>query len=355
MVEKHFDQVGKWSREVPGGFGKNIHVNGYRDLVLGPFLTWPTSTRPLTAVTEFHTSDLSRFLVDHYLEYCHTIIKYKNKMANNLSLESKTAAVSMLCEGNSIRSVERMTGIHRDTIMRLGVRMGEGCRKIMDEKLRNLACRVIEVDEVWGFIGMKAKTAKKAGAGDGQGDVWTWIALDAETKLVPTFAVGDRTQVMADAFIEDLAARLTHRVQISSDALRAYENAIERAFGTDVDYGSIVKTFSSTQLEEQRRYSPPEVVSVNRVAVSGNPDAALISTSYVEKQNHTLRMHCRRLARLTNAFSKKLENFKAAVALHYAYYNFVKMHGAIRCTPAMAAGVATSPWTVGQLVEMIEG
>lgn len=237
--------------------------------------------------------------------------------------------------------------------MRLGVRMGEGCKRIMDEKCRGLNSSVIEVDEIWGFVGMKQKTANKLGAD--AGDIWTWIAIDAETKLVPTFAVGARNQIMADQFIEDLASRLTHRVQISSDALRAYEGAIERAFGTDVDYGSIVKTFSSAQLDEQRRYSPPEVVAVERVAVSGNPNPFLISTSFVEKQNHTLRMHCRRLSRLTNAFSKKLDNFKAAVALHYGYYNFVKLHRAIRCTPAMEAGVATSPWTVAQLVEMIEG
>jgi IS1 family transposase len=276
-------------------------------------------------------------------------------MSNKLSNELKATAVSMLCEGSSIRSIERMTGIHRDTVMRLGVRMGEGCKAIIDERLRKLNSRTIEVDEVWGFVAMKAKTAKRIGADDSKGDVWTWIALDADTKLVPTFAVGERNQVTADTFIEDLASRLTHRVQISSDALPAYRGAIERAFGTDVDYGSIVKTFSSSQLEEARRYSPPEVVKVEKFSISGSPDIDLISTSYIEKQNHTLRMHCRRLSRLTNAFSKKLENFKAAVALHYGYYNFVKIHKAIRCTPAMEAGVTTSPWTVANLVEMIEG
>jgi IS1 family transposase len=276
-------------------------------------------------------------------------------MANILSIEKKISAISALVEGSSIRSIERMTGIHRDTIMRLGVRMGEGCKRLMDEKLRGLNSRTIEVDEIWGFVGMKQKTANRFNAGDELGDVWTWIALDAETKLVPTFAIGARNQTMADTFIEDLASRLSHRVQISSDALPAYRGAIERAFGTDADYGSIVKTFNSSQLEEARRYSPPEVVSVQRHVISGSPDTSLISTSHVEKQNHTLRMHCRRLSRLTNAFSKKLENFKAAVALHYGYYNFVKMHRSIRCTPAMAAGVVSSPWTVTNLVEMIEG
>jgi len=150
-------------------------------------------------------------------------------------------------------------------------------------------------------------------------------------------------------------SRLSHRIQLSSDALRCYEGAVERAFGANVDYGSIVKTFTHTELEEQRRYSPPEVVTVERFPVYGNPERELISTSYIEKQNHTLRMHCRRLSRLTNAFSKKIENFRAAVALHYGYYNFVKIHKTIRCTPAMEAGVATSPWTVRDLVDMIEG
>jgi IS1 family transposase len=276
-------------------------------------------------------------------------------MANNLSTHQKTAAVSMLCEGNSIRGIERVTGVHRDTIMRLGVRMGEGCRKIMDERFRGLDCRVIQLDETWGFVAMKQKTANKQNAGDEFGDVWTWVAIDAESKLVPTFHVGGRTQMDADLFVEDLARRLSHRVQISSDSLRAYTGAIENAFGPDVDYGSIVKTYSTAPTEDQRRYSPPEVVSVAKYIVQGAPDAGLISTSYVEKQNHTLRMHCRRMSRLTNAFSKKLENFKAAVALHYAYYNMVKIHKSIRCTPAMAAGVVNSPWTVGNLVEMIEG
>ncbi|HEY1792231.1 MAG TPA: IS1 family transposase [Opitutaceae bacterium] len=276
-------------------------------------------------------------------------------MRNNLSDERKTAAVSMLCEGSSIRSIERITGIHRDTVMRLGVRMGEGCKRIMDEKFRNLNSRVIQVDEMWGFVGMKAKEAKRKNADSSVGDVWTWVAIDAESKLVPTFAVGERSQVMADALMEDLASRLAHRVQISTYALRNYNAAIERAFGAEVDYGSIVKTFSRAQLEGHSRYSPPEVVKVERVPMRGNPDADLISTSYVEKQNHTLRMHCRRLSRLTNAFSKKIENLRAAVALHYGYYNLVKMHISIRCTPAMAAGVTTSPWTVADLVDMIEG
>lgn len=274
---------------------------------------------------------------------------------NKLSVDKRTAAVGMLCEGNSIRSVERLTGIHRDTVMRLGVRMGEGCKRILDEKMPNLSCRLLQIDEVWGYVQMKQRTAMRNRATGDVGDVWTWIAIDSETKLVPTFAVGNRSGYMANTFIEDLASRLSHRIQLSSDAFPAYVDAVERAFGTEVDYGSIVKTFSHSDLEEQRRYSPPDVMNVKRIPVAGKPVRELISTSHVEKQNHTLRMHCRRLTRLTNAFSKKLENFKAAVALHYAYYNFVKSNIAIRCTPAMAAGVTDTFWTVRDLVQMIEG
>jgi IS1 family transposase len=276
-------------------------------------------------------------------------------MANELKTEKKAQVVSLLCEGNSIRGIERMTGVNRNTIMSLGLRMGDGCQKIMDEKLRNLPCKQIQVDEVWGFIGMKQKTVHRLKPLDNEvGDIWTWVALDSETKLVPTFAVGDRSQYMANCFIEDLASRLSHRIQITSDALKAYEGAIERAFGADVDYGSIIKTFGHTDLTEQRRYSPPEVVAVEKKIVQGNPDVELISTSHIEKQNHTLRMHNRRLSRLTNAFSKKLDSFKASVAVHYAYYNFVKIHKTIRCTPAMEAGVTKSVWTVAELVNMIE-
>src|ERR1700675_2253746 len=206
-------------------------------------------------------------------------------MANVLPKDKQITITAALAEGNSIRSIERMTGIHRDTVMRLGVRMGEGCQALMDEKLRNLDSRLIEVDEVWGFIGMKKKTAHRINATGAVGDVWTWVALDAETKLVPTFAVGARSQYMANCFMEDLASRVTHRIQISSDSLSQYTGAIERAFGAAVDYGSIIKTFSHSNLAEQRRYSPPEVISVKRVPVAGAPVVDLISTSYVEKQN----------------------------------------------------------------------
>ena len=259
----------------------------------------------------------------------------------------------MLAEGSSIRSIERITGVnrnHRDTIMRLGVRIGEACVKIHDEKMRGLNCKNIEVDEIWGFIGAKRKNAERAGA---YGDVWTFISLDSDSKLIPSFVVGKRDAYHTKMFIDDLSERVSNRIQLSSDSMTSYADAVERGFGSEVDYGQIEKTYSLSNLNKDAasRYSPCEVVKTERTIVSGMPDINRISTSHVEKQNHTLRMHCRRLTRLTNAFSKKIENFEAAVALNFAYYNFCKTHGAIRMTPAQAAGVESSAWTVAELVE----
>jgi IS1 family transposase len=275
-------------------------------------------------------------------------------MANELKTEMKAQAVSMLCEGNSIRSVERMTGIHRDTIMRLGVRMGEACAKIQDGKFRNLNCSQIQCDEIWGFIGKKNKNANAKEIVTGAaGDVWTFIALDAETKLIPCWVVGKRDMYHSRVFMDNLASRMAKRIQLSTDALSSYADAVERGFGAEVDYGQISKTYALTNLNKDAasRYSPCEVVKTERTVVSGMPDVNHITTSHIEKQNHTLRMHCRRLTRLTNAFSKKFENFEAAIALNFAYYNLCKIHGAVRCTPAMAAGVEQSQWTVAELVE----
>jgi IS1 family transposase len=271
-------------------------------------------------------------------------------MANILKTEKKVAVISMLCEGASMCAITRITGIHGDTICRLAVRVGNACKRIMDEKMRGLTCKQIEVDEIWGFIGAKQKNARRAGA---YGDVWTFIALDADTKLIPSFIVGKRDLYHARTFMEDLAGRLSNRPQLSSDGLNAYNDAVERGFGNGVDYGQIVKTYAVVNLNKDAasRYSPCEVVSAEKTVVAGMPDVSRISTSHVEKQNHTLRMHCRRLTRLTNAFSKKFENFEAAVALNFAYYNFCKVHGTIRCTPAMAAGVEKSIWTVADLVK----
>lgn len=272
-------------------------------------------------------------------------------MANILPTEKKVAVISMLCEGSSIRAIERITGVQKKTIGRLALRVGTACKAIMDAKMRDLNCKQIEVDEIWGFVGAKQKNANRTG---NYGDAWTFIALDADTKLIPSFVVGKRDSYHAKAFMSDLAARVKNRVQISSDSLKAYEDAIERGFGSEVDYGQIVKTYSLTPVNGKPaaiRYSPAEVVKVEKTVVNGMPDVNRITTSHVEKQNHTLRMHCRRLTRLTNAFSKKFENFEAAIALNFAYYNFCKTHNALRMTPAMAAGIESTHWTVEELIK----
>jgi IS1 family transposase len=271
---------------------------------------------------------------------------------NSLPFEKKVMAIAALAEGSSIRGVERMTGVHRDTIMRLGVRVGEQCGAMLDKAMRNLPCDDIQVDEAWGYIGSKQKNAARSG---NYGDVWTFIALDRKTKVIPSFICGKRDLYHATAFMDDLATRLAHRPQITSDALKAYPEAIERAFGAEVDYAQVVKTYSVSHLgnfkEAAARYSPAEVVSTEKIVIQGEPDMKQVSTSHVEKQNHTLRMHCRRLSRLTNAFSKKFENFQAAIALHMAYYNLCKVHCAIRATPAMEVGVEKSIVSVAELLE----
>ena len=270
-------------------------------------------------------------------------------MANVLNKEKQIAVIGALAEGSSIRSIERITGIHRDTIMRLGVRVGQGCTRVMDAAMRNLPCERLEMDEIWGFIGKKDARLRE-GDDPQLGNVWTWCAIDAETKLVPCFHVGNRERKDAVAFVRDVASRMRNRVQISTDALRAYVDAIEQTFGADVDYGQIIKVYGHEE-SDQRRYSPPEVISSEKRIVTGNPKVELISTSYVERLNATTRLHMRRLTRLTHAFSKKRENFEAAVGLHFAYYNFVRRHNTLRCTPAMAAGVSRDFWSVGDLVE----
>ncbi len=243
-----------------------------------------------------------------------------------------------------------MSDTHRDTIMDLGKRVGEACAKYLDQRMRNLKCRTMQVDELWAFVTKKQKNCLPADFKQGFGDAYTYVALDAETKLVPSFLVGKRDFTSTNRFLDDLSMRLVGRIQLSTDGLQFYQAAVERAWGVDIDYGQIVKTYQTPEKTEERRYSPPVVVRVDKSVLVGNPDEDEISTSLIEKQNHTCRMHCRRMARLTNAFSKKLENFRAAVALHFAYYNLVKFHTTIRCTPAMAAGVERSPLTVADLV-----
>jgi IS1 family transposase len=268
---------------------------------------------------------------------------------NKLSLDRKTRIISALVEGNSIRSTERMTNTHRDTVMRLMVEVGEGCTKLMDEAMRNLTCERIQVDEIWTYVQKKQRQVAPWEDNSRVGDQWTFVALDADTKIVPVYRIGKRDLNTARAFMGDLADRLDNRVQLSSDALAAYVDATGRAFGDNVDYGRIIKHFEAEPVNSGR-YSPPRVVSASREIIYGNPDQKHISTSYVERQNLTMRMSMRRFTRLTNAFSKKVENLKAAVALHFAHYNFVRIHSSLRVTPAMAAGVSQNLWSIEDLV-----
>ena len=271
-------------------------------------------------------------------------------MANILSTDKKIAVIGALAEGSSIRSIERITGVHRDTIMRLGVKVGQDCTAMMDSKMRNLPCKRLEMDEIWGFVGKKERHVKQ---GDSMevGSVWTFCAIDSDTKLVPAFKVGHRDPATTQAFVKDVASRMENRVQVSTDGLRHYVAAMDNAFGTEVDYAQIIKIYGNDQVDNHR-YSPASgVKSSQKLIYTGNPDVDLISTSYVERLNATTRTHMRRLTRLTLAFSKKRENFVAAVGLHFAYYNFVKRHNTLRMTPAMAAGVSASQWSVGDLLE----
>ena len=272
-----------------------------------------------------------------------------------LKTDQKIAVTAALAEGNSIRSIERMTGIHRDTIMRLGVKIGQGCAALLDRKMRGLDCKRLEIDEIWGFIGKKQRHVKEDDDPT-LGDVWTFCALDAETKLVPSFHVSSkRDAANTNLFITDLASRLNNRVQISTDAMVCYPEAIEFAFGREVDYAQIVKSYASEdgKYNPERKYSQPRIASSEKIWIMGTPNAKDVSTSYVERLNASTRLHVKRLNRLTLAFSKKLENFEAAVALNFASHNFVKSHRSLKMTPAMAAGVERKFWSYGDLVEAV--
>ena len=320
---------------------------GFRLIIFGHLWPHRTSNDQQYQETQEHTENVSqKRLTSPMFSY------YNNYMANVLPIDKQVAIISSLCEGSSIRSIERITGVHRDTIMRLGVKVGHGCTALMDAKMRNLDCKRLEMDEIWGFIGKKDRHVRP-GDDPTFGNVWTYCAIDADTKLVPAFRVaGDRDVKTTTAFVMDVAERMKNRLQISTDGLKAYVDAIGIAFDGDVDYGQIIKTYGTeTSVESQRRYSAPKITDSEKKAIFGRPDFDLISTSYVERLNATTRLHMKRLARLTHAFSKKRENFEAAVGLHFAYYNFVRRHNTLRCTPAMEAGVERSFWSVADLVE----
>jgi len=273
---------------------------------------------------------------------------------NRLTRDDRARILSLLCEGVGIRAVTRLTGASKNTVTKLAVDAGRACAAYQDRVLRNLTCQRVQVDEIWNFVYAKndnVKTAKAAPAN--AGDVWTWTAIDADTKLLVSWLVGDRTTNSALHFMDDLKGRLANRVQITSDGHRPYLVAVDTVFGDDVDFAQLVKIYGAEPGGE-RRYSPAKCIGAKKRAVTGDPDPAHISTSFTERQNLTMRMHIRRFTRLTNAFSKKLENHTAAVSLHSMFYNFVRMHQTLKMSPAMAAGVTDRLWEMSDLVAMLE-
>lgn len=274
---------------------------------------------------------------------------------NKLSAESRAQILQLLCEGMSIRAITRVTGASKNTVAKLLNDAGAALGIYQDLVFRDLKCERVQVDEIWSFTYAKERNVSKAKAApEGAGDTWTWTAICADTKLVFSVLVGDRTDEFACAFMEDIASRVAGRVQISSDGLRLYDRAVKQGFGGAVDYGQIVKRYGATPDSFKGRYSPAGLVSAKPKTVTGSPDLAHISTSYVERQNLTMRMHMRRFTRLTNGFSKKIESHVNAVALHFAYYNFVRIHKTLRMTPAMAAGVTDKLWDMSDLVAIVE-
>jgi len=276
-------------------------------------------------------------------------------MANVLKAEKRVAVISALVEGNSVNSTVRMTGVAKNTILKLLVELGDACAAYQDRVLRNLSCDRLEVDELWGFCYAKQKNVAPEHRGIfGYGDVWTFVAIDAKTKLIPSFLVGLRDGGTATEFCQDLASRMAGRVQLTSDGHRMYLEAVEAAFAGEVDYAMLQKIYANVP-ESEVRYSPAKCTGCKAEAITGTPDPRFVSTSYVERQNLTMRMSMRRLTRLTNAFSKKVENLVAAVAVHFMYYNFVRPHQTLGkgVTPAMAAGVETRRWTIADVIGLL--
>lgn len=274
---------------------------------------------------------------------------------NRTNPEQRARILQLLCEGMSIRAVTRVTGASKNTVVKLLNDAGAALGAYQDKAFRNLRCERVQVDEIWSFNYCKQKNVAGADAApEGAGDVWTWTAIDADSKLVFSTLVGGRDVEYAEAFMQDVASRLANRVQLTSDGHAAYLQAVRHTFGKDIDYAMLVKMYGKPPQGPQTRYSPAECTGIKLKRISGNPDQGAISTSFVERQNLTMRMHMRRFTRLTNGFSKKIENHVNAISLHFAYYNFVRVHKTLRMSPAMAAGVTHRLWEMADLVAVIE-
>ena len=276
---------------------------------------------------------------------------------NTLPRHKKVLIIKCLTEGMSLRAVARIADVSRNTVAKLLADAGKVCADYQDKALRNLPCKRIQADEIWSFVYAKAKNVARAkNAPPEAGDVWTWTAICADTKLIPSWRLGDRSGATALDFMDDLKGRLANRVQLTTDGHRAYLEAVEEAFGADVDYAMLVKLYGAggSDRSPETRYSPSECIGTRMEVVEGNPDEAHVSTSYVERQNLTMRMSMRRFTRLNNAFSKRLEYLSASVALHFMHYNFCRIHKTLRVTPAMEAGVTDRLWEIGDIVDMVE-
>lgn len=269
---------------------------------------------------------------------------------NQKPVTERAHILALLTEGNSLRATSRIAGCSINTVTKLLVEIGEACAWYQDKNLRNLPCKRVQVDEIWSFVYSKQKNVPE-GMETEAGDIWTWTAIDADTKLIPSWRIGSRDAATAHDFIGDLAGRMTDRIQLTSDGFKKYENAVEAAFGPDVDYAMLVKVYGDT-VEGQKRYSPADCTGCLKNRVTGTPDEKHISTSFVERQNLTMRMSMRRFTRLTNAFSKKVDNHAHAIALHFMNYNFVRIHKTLRVSPAMAAGVSATLWSLEDVVKM---
>jgi IS1 family transposase len=274
---------------------------------------------------------------------------------NKLSNERRAQVIGALIEGNSIRSTCRMTGVCKDAVLKLIRDMGAACAAFHNTVVRGVKVQRVQCDEVWSFCYAKEKNVPLEKQGTGAGSVWTWTAIDADSKLILSYLCGDRDASWACKFMEDLASRVTTRIQITTDGHRAYAEAVEGAFGMDVDYAMLIKLYGAPTDNPETRYSPAQCIGIRTGILSGNPDRQHISTSYVERQNLNLRMGVRRFTRLTNAFSKKFENHCHMVAIYHAYYNFCRVHQTLRVTPAMEAGLTDHIWSLQELVGLLEG
>jgi IS1 family transposase len=273
---------------------------------------------------------------------------------NTLSQQKRVKIIAALVEGVSLRAVSRMTGIARNTITKLLVDLGEACMQYHDANVRNVRVRRLQCDEIWAFVGAKNKNTSPAKKEIGWGDVWTWVAHDADTKLVVSYLVGGRGADWAHDFMEDCASRVQGhlRLQVTTDGRKPYLEAVENALGGGVDYATLQKIYGASE-ETEKRYSPAKCIGCDMKVISGTPDPQHVSTSYIERQNLTMRMHMRRFTRLTNGFPKKLDNHAYAVALHFMYCNYVRIHSTIRVTPAMEAGLSNHAWSMDELLALL--